>query len=189
MNRRDFVRRFAFQASALALAGGWGNSLAAETKMPPMDPAQARDWLARWEKSILADERSRYCDKEMGEELGWLVSPFLNGFHYGYRATGDTKWVALLIDWMDSCIKRAVKEPDGCLGWPKGDGGGGDTREYSADSLLGEAMMLRPVVLMADRICKTPTLNAKWGDAARGYIDLAERVFAKWDSRACWREV
>ena len=52
-----------------------------------MDPALAKDWMQRWEKNILGDSRNRYCDREMGEEIGWLVSPFLNGFYYGYMAT------------------------------------------------------------------------------------------------------
>ena len=56
----------------------------------------------------------------MGEEIGWLVSPFLNGYYYGYMATGDREWVDRLIDWADSVIKRGVKEPDGYIGWPKG---------------------------------------------------------------------
>lgn len=154
-----------------------------------MGPDQAKDWLARWEKSILGDERSRYCDKEMGEELGWLVSPFLNGFYYGYLATQDRKWVERLIDWADACIQRGVQEPDGFLGWPKGDGGGGDSKDYSADSLLGEAMMLRPMVLMANKILQTPELNATWGAKAKRYVDLAHQTFRKWDSRDCWREV
>ncbi|HZR21755.1 MAG TPA: hypothetical protein VFE51_31015, partial [Verrucomicrobiae bacterium] len=51
------------------------------------DPALREDWLARWEKNIEADSHNRYCDKETGEELGWLVSPFLNGFYYGFLAT------------------------------------------------------------------------------------------------------
>ena len=83
-----------------------------------MDDALARDWLARWEKNIVGDARNRYCDREMGEEIGWLVSPFLNGFYYGYMATGDPKWCDLLVDWADAVIKRGVKEPDGGLGWP-----------------------------------------------------------------------
>jgi hypothetical protein len=52
-------------------------------------------WHQKWEKNILGGSRNRYCDKEMGEELGWRVSPFLNGFYYGCPATGDPKWVAL----------------------------------------------------------------------------------------------
>jgi hypothetical protein len=192
MNRRSFIKHAAVSSTALAAAG--------TARLPGAEPetnssagrsleSLRQDWLARWERNILGDSRNRYCDKEMGEELGWLVSPFLNGFYYGYLTTGDPKWVALLTDWMDSCLKRAVKEPDGFLGWPKGDGGGGESKEYSADSLLGEAMMLRPAVLMAERIRKTPSLEAKWGGQARQYVSLANDIFQKWDSRDCWREV
>ena len=54
--------------------------------------------------------------------------------------------------------------------------------------MLGEAMMLRPITLMADEILRTPALKAKWGEKARGHLELAERTFQKWDSRNCWRE-
>ena len=37
-----------------------------------MDEALAKDWLDRWERNISSDARSRYCDREMGEELGGL---------------------------------------------------------------------------------------------------------------------
>jgi hypothetical protein len=157
-------------------------------RMPFAETATGRDWLARWEKSIISDARNRYCDKEMGEELGWRVSPFLNGFYYGYLATRETKWIELLIDWTDSCIRRGLKEPDGFIGWPKGDGGGHESDEYKADSLLGEAMMLRPVVLMADVIRKNADLKKTYGAKADEYIELAEKIFEKWDSRDCWRE-
>jgi hypothetical protein len=152
-----------------------------------IDTPTGIDWLARWERNITDDARNRYCDGERGEELGWRVSPFLNGFHSAYRATLDPRWIERLIDWTDSCIRRGVREPDGFTGWPKGDGGGGDSRAYSADSLLGEAMLMRPVVLMAQTIQKDSQLNAKYGAKAREYLALAESLFAKWDSSACWR--
>lgn len=155
-----------------------------------IDAATAKEWLARWERFILEDaRRNRYCDTEMGEELGWLVSPFLNGFYFGYLATRDPQWVERLIDWTDSCLKRGVQEPDGHIGWPKRDPGGARSDDLDADSLLGEAMMLRPIVLMAAGILNTPALKARWGEKAAGYIALAERTFVKWDSRDCWREV
>jgi hypothetical protein len=50
-------------------------------------------------------------------------------------------------------------------------------------------MLLRPVVLMAGEILKTPALAAQWGPKAHRYLDLAEKTFAKWDARGCWREV
>ena len=147
-----------------------------------------KDWLARWEKNILNDVRNRYCDREMGEEIGWLVSPFLNGFYYGYLATHQSKWADLLVDWADAWIQRGVKEPDGYVGWPKEDGASTSVMAgLYTDNLLGEAMGLRPVVLMADTILKTPALKAKHGRKAEAYIRLAEQVFEKWDRRGCWR--
>ena len=155
-----------------------------------MDEALAKDWLARWEKIILDDARNRYCDKEMGEELGWLVSPFLNGFTYGYLATGDRKWIDLVIDWSDAVVKRGVKEPDGYVGWPKAAGASTSAvPDFTTDNQLGEAMMLRPMVLMAGAILKTPALKANYGRKAEEYIQLSEQIFEKWDQRGAWREV
>jgi hypothetical protein len=149
-----------------------------------------KDWLARWEKNIIGDARNRYCDREMGEEIGWLVSPFLDGFYYGYLATQDPKWVDMLIDWADSWINRGVKEPDGRIGWPKEKGAStGSVPDTYTDNMLGEAMGLRPMVLMADVILKTPSLRQKHAEKAEGYVKLAEDVFDKWEDRGCWHEV
>ena len=154
------------------------------------DDALCERWLAEWEKSILADARSRYCDKETGEEIGWLVSPFLNGFYYGYVATRDPKWAERFVDWADSWITRGSVEPDGYIGWPKPSGASTHAvPDFYTDNMLGEAMGLRPAVLMADAILKSPELKAKYGQKAAGYIALAERTFEKWDARGCWREV
>jgi len=196
MNRRQFLHCL----SARALLLGPGSSLLLRSgralcapgsgaATPLVDPATAKDWRARWEKNILGETRSRSCDTEMGEELGWLVSPLLNGFYYGYLATRDPKWMDLLVDWTGAVVKRAQKEPDGFPGWPKGDGGGDESSEYSADSLLGEAMMWRPVVLACAEILKTPALETKYGARARAFLELAGQIFQKWDSRGCWRPV
>lgn len=179
MNRREFLGDLVLAGAALPLVKSDVRGAASA------DPTQ--DWLARWEKNILGRARSRYCDKEMGEQLGWLVSPFLNGFYYGYLATRDPKWVEMLIDWMDSCVRRGIKEPDGFVGWPKS--GMDATESFYTDSLLGEAMALRPVVLTADEILKTPALKGKFDSQAQAYLRLAEQVFEKWDSRGCWREI
>ncbi len=179
MNRRAFLR----VSLTVAAASRIGAVQARESE------ESTADWLPRWEKRILDEERGRACDHEMGEELGWLVSPLLNGFYYGYLATGDEKWIERLLDWADAVLRRAVMEPDGFSGWPKGDGGGGNAVGYDADSLLGEAMFLRPVVLMAAEILKQPKLKAKWGEKAQAHLKFASRVLEKWNMRDCWREV
>ena len=193
MARTSLIHRRAFlgQAAAAAvpaagLLGGLSHSAAAQAT----DDSLRRDWLARWEKNILGGLRNRYCDREMGEEIGWLLSPYLNGFYYGYQATHEEKWVDLLVDWADAWIKRGVKEPDGYIGWPKENGASTNVVPgLYTDNILGEAMGLRPVVLMADTILKTPALKAKHGKRADEYICLAEQTFEKWDRRGCWREL
>src|SRR5579859_3106482 len=191
MRRRTFIGRVAL---ATLTWQPMQRLLAADGQKPASpatdsEAAPTRHWLERWQAHILAESRHRYCDTERGEELGWLVSPFLNGFYYGFLATRDPQWIERLVDWTDACVQRATREPDGFLGWPKGDGGGGESKEYEADSLLGEAMLLRPVVLAAAEINKTAALKSKWGDKANGYLKLTEDIFRKWDARDCWREV
>jgi hypothetical protein len=92
--------------SAVAAAAASTND-AVRSPLPPL----AQQWLGRWETNILHESETRYCDTEMGEELGWLASPLLNGFYYGYLATHDPKWADRLIDWTDAIIRRAVTEP------------------------------------------------------------------------------
>jgi hypothetical protein len=156
----------------------------------PMDLALARDWLARWNKSILAEMHNRFCDKEMGEEIGWKVSPLINGFYYGYMVTGDTTWIDRLIDWTDAVINRAVQEPDGYLGWPKVFTATGPppAPAFNTDIELGDAMFFRPIVLMAGQINATPALKARYGNKAQSYLAFSEKMFQKWDARGAWRE-
>ena len=195
MQRRLFLKQVALGAVGTAAApcplfAGQATSSESVAAAPAqLDPAVAHDWLARWEKGILSDSRNRYCDREVGEEIGWLISPFLSGFYYGYLATRDVKWVALFTDWADAWIQRGVKEPDAFIGWPKSGSGGAAAEGFYSDSLLGEAMGLRPVVLMAAEIQRTPALMAKYGPRAEAWLTLAGRVFEKWDTRGCWRTV
>ena len=155
-----------------------------------MDDAKSKDWLARWEKNMAGQAKDRYCDKVLGEEIG-TAGFVMNGFTYGYMATGDTKWIDLEIDWADAMFKRAVKEPDGYLGWPSLSAAGtavDKLDDYNADSFFGDALLLRPIVLMSGEILKNPALKAKYGTKAEGYLKLAEQFFRKWVERGGWRE-
>lgn len=160
-------------------------------QMVKMDDAKFREWLDAWGRNIVNDARNRYCDKAMGEDIGWLMTPFLDGFYHGYVATKDPKWAAMLVDWADSWIARAVQEPDGYVGWPKVGAAGTQVDsldDFNADSLLGEAMALRPIVLMAGEILRTPALKEQYGAKAQSYLDLSERIFEKWEARGAWRD-
>jgi len=195
MNRRKFMKDISGTTLALAAAQAPGlHSLWAASDRPAapwIEPALAKTWLDQWQQYIRNDARSRYCDKELGEEIGWLISPFLNGFYYGWLATRDSQWVDLLTDWTDSWVRRGVTEPDGFIGWPKLEAAGTDTDQlnsFLADSLLGEAMALRPVTLMAGQILKDPALKTRYQAGAESYLRLSEQVFEKWDQRGAWRE-
>jgi hypothetical protein len=155
------------------------------------DGAMLHDWLQRWEQNILSENAMRYCKVEAGEEIGWLLSPFLKGFYNGYLATENALWVDRLIACTDAWLKRAVNEPDGYLGWPKTGAAGTEVDNldsFYADSMLGEAMALTPIVLMATKIMNIPSLAEKYGSKADDYIKVAEQIFKKWDSRGAWRD-
>ncbi len=83
-----------------------------------------------------------------------------------------------------------MQEPDGYIGWPKRGAAGtyvDNLNSYYADSLLGEAMALRPVVLMSGVILNNPVLKARFGKKADGYLQLSRSLFEKWDTRGAWR--
>jgi acetyl esterase/lipase len=42
-----------------------------EWKMARMEDAKAKEWLARWEKNVINDERNRYCEKAVGEDIAF----------------------------------------------------------------------------------------------------------------------
>lgn len=184
--RREFIKRTAIMAACAAWRPA---AFAVEEFSTKLDPEVARNWLERWQKNILSDAQNRYCEREMGEELGWLVSPFLNGFYYGYRATGRGVWLARLADWGRAWTSRAIKEPDGFMGWPKKGSGGMVEESLYTDSMLGEAMALQPMVLAARVILHDADLKRMFGEEAQGWLKLAENTFEKWVARGCWREV
>jgi len=169
-------------------AGGAGAPSGKEANK--MGEPLAREWRERWEQSITEAARKRYCDTAMGEEIGWLVSPFLAGFYYGYLATRDPRWVDRFVEWADAWIRRGIREPDGYTGWPRPGGAStGAVPDFVTDNQLGEAMALRPLTLMADTIRKTPELRGRYQEKAEAYLKLSEQLFEKWDRRGCWREV
>jgi hypothetical protein len=198
--KRLQIKKSQIVAMAILIVFGIGPkhhdiAISAKVDLQPlvkMDGAKFADWRLRWERNLLGETSHNYCSKEMGEDMGWLMFPLLKGFYYGYLATGIPKWPDLLARCTDNWIKRAIVEPDGYVGWPKVGAAGAnnidDLDEFYADSLLGEAMVLQYVVLMSGEILETRSLEEKFGARARTYIELAERIFEKWDKRGAWRD-
>jgi hypothetical protein len=165
---------------------------AAAMTLTKMDESKHKDWLARWDKNITREARNYCtCDREVGEGIAWGMTPIMDGFYYGYMATKDAKYVDLWVDWTDSLIKRAVKEPDGYLGWPGKDPNGTEVDHLDrlfGDSMLSDAMVFRSIVRMSGEVLKTPALKEKYGAKAESYLKLAEHLYNKWEKRGGWRE-
>ncbi len=179
-------------AGPLCQAQTMPKSAAPPMTLTKMDEAKQKSWRAAWDKNISGEARNwRQCDKLMGEDIAFGMSPTMDGFYNGYMATQDTKYVDMLVDWADSLIKRAVKEPDGFVGWPSKGAAGtwvDDLDHYNADSMLSDAMVFRPIVLMAGQMTRNPALKEKYGAKGESYIKLAEQLYEKWVKRGGWRE-
>ena len=52
-----------------------------------MTEAKFENWLFHWERNITGSIGNRYCDKDTGADMGWLMLLFLKGFYYGYIST------------------------------------------------------------------------------------------------------
>jgi len=183
MARRRFLHDLAGAGLLAGTGAGWDM---------PLQAADPKGWLQIWQTNLLKSARSRYCDTDMGEEIAWLISPFLNAFYYGWLVTRDRQWVQMFVDWSDSWIKRRVPEPDGFVGWPKTSAAGTDIdglNSFSADSLLGEAMALCPIVLMSGELHRDPALQADYSAKAASYLQLSGQIFEKWDQRGAWRDL
>jgi hypothetical protein len=182
-------------AGGLALVAALARAQATPSAMTlaKMDEAKEKTWLALWDKEISGKVQGyRMCDCTWGEGIAWGMTPVMDGFYYGYMATGNAKYVDMLVDWADALIKRAVKEPDGYLGWPSFRAAGTDVDDldntYDADSMLSDAMVFRPIVLMAGEMIKNPALKEKYGAKGESYLKLAEQLYQKWVKRGGWRE-
>ena len=178
--------------AALCQAQSTPKPAAPAMALTKMDEAKQKDWLARWDKSISGEAKGyRTCDRAVGEDIAWVMTPIMDGFYYGYMATKNTKYVDMLVDWTDSLIKRAVKEPDGYVGWPGKDPHGTQVDNLDrlfGDSMLAEAMVFRPIVLMAGEMTKNPALKDKYSAKGETYLNLAEQLCEKWVKRGGWRE-
>ena len=191
IGRREFLWRTA--ALALPPAACCISSLASfgGESTPGVEQALRKDWLARWEKNIVKDARNRYCDTETGEEIGWLVSPFLNGFYYGYLATQDAKWADML-DGLGRCLDQAGRE------------GAGRAHRLAEGRRRQHQLGARPLHRQPagrgdgtaprgpDGRCDLENAarsNRSTGRRPRNTSSWPNETFDKWDERGCWREV
>ena len=144
-----------------------------------------------WRRNIHAALKTRYCDTAMGEEIGWLIAPVLEALYLAYIATNDATWLAYF---RSTGPRRGYNEASQSrtaisAGRKRGRPGRivDNLDGFYADSMLGEAMALRPILLMASSIQGDPALRGRFGEAAGSHVELARHIHEKWERRAAWR--
>jgi hypothetical protein len=168
--------------------------------LQPLPLATWQGWYSLWDENIQGEYQWEVSSAipyyaasgNASENLDWQIAPVLTGLYYGYMATGNTEYVNEMVACVDEIVNLAVTEPDGYPGWPAPDpdNQAPDTSTtYNADSILGEAAIFRPIVLMAYQMTTNPALQATYGAKGQSYIQLAETIYAKWVSRGGWRDV
>ncbi len=151
-----------------------------EARMPSpeayLESALANDWL----------------HTTSGEHFAWHARGAANDLIHGYEAYRDPAWLEAAETYFAFLIDRLQVDPDGFEGWigrtiwDETGRAPGDA-DYRADSLVGDALLLAPMVRFAELVLKDPELEAFLGSTARRYVHLAERIgWEKWNRRGTY---
>ena len=126
--------------------------------------------------------------KYTGENFCWVASYYAHDFLHAYEATGkkDPAWLEQAQVFYDWCIQKGVSDdPDGFPGTIGADESGDNT--IVTDSLVGDAILARPILEWAELVQADPALQARFGARAKEYIALATRMcWDKWNKRDCY---
>ena len=125
-----------------------------------------------------------------GEQYCWNFAYKAEDFLDAYAATKDIKSLEDGEKYYDAAVAKLLKDPDdypGTIG-PDLDIVGGGAHLW-ADTVIGDALIARPLVRFACIVKADPKLQARWGAKAQSYIDLATKmVWEKWNHRGCYYE-
>ncbi|MFW6154226.1 MAG: hypothetical protein ACOC95_03320 [Planctomycetota bacterium] len=156
----------------------------AEGETPPATIDQAPEAYLR---ACLNNAKGRMDGTHTGDAWTWHARFPMDGFLDAYLAGRDAAWLDAAVEYFDWCIDQLLVGPDGHKGWlgpayrmP------GRLGEYP----VGDALMIGPMVRFSERVLTDePALAARYGPAARRYVELAEAlIFEKWDQRGIWHE-
>jgi hypothetical protein len=121
-----------------------------------------------------------------GESFCWHAAVGLRAFVSGYQASGDTAWLDWGVKYYDFLIAKMETGPDGYKGWI---GPYIYDQTVWCDVHVGDAILLDGLLAFSEMVLKDGTLAAKYGEAARRYVAVAESdVIEKWDARGTWYE-
>ncbi len=129
--------------------------------------------------------RNPHLEGSDGELFSWHARSGIGAFFQAYEAYGDPAWLHELGIYLDWLVDEMETEPDGYKGWV-GERMGGDG-ELRGPHVVGDANLIEPMLQFAEVVLAgEDELSERFGEQARGYIELAEHVIEKWDQRGSW---
>lgn len=122
-----------------------------------------------------------------GEGSCWHAAYYAEDFLDGYEAYGNEQWLAAAQKYYDGLLAKLRKDPDGYEGWI----GRSiyNVPGIQTDALVGDAILLAPMVRFAEIVRHDAKLKPKFGAAAGRYVKMARRImWEKWNHRGCYYE-
>ncbi len=146
-------------------------------ELPQPDPVQYRE--NNQNRDILQNFN--------GEFSAWHAAYIAEDFLDAYEAYRNVKWLEEAEKYYDFLVSKLEKDPDGYEGWI------GQTINKTAgirsDALVGDAILLAPMVRFAEIVRKDPQLQGRFGTKADRYVKLARRIiWEKWNHRGSYYE-
>jgi hypothetical protein len=150
-------------------------------------PAAAPDPVA-FRDAALSNPNLKTSD---GELFCWNASGAAADLVRGYEATGDARWLEGAQVYFDFLLGKLTRDPDGNEGWighsiwetPAKK----ELAAYRTDAVVGDAILLAPLLRFAEIVKADPALQARFGAAAGRYVDKAERIgWEKWNHRGAY---
>jgi hypothetical protein len=121
-----------------------------------------------------------------GEGFAWHAASQAEVYLDAYEVSKDARWLEAAEQHYEMYLSKLQKDPDGYEGWI-GDPISEEGAELSTDALVGDAILLAPLVRFAALVKADPALSPRFGAVADRYIALATRIgWEKWNRRGCY---
>ncbi|MEX2388219.1 MAG: hypothetical protein WD534_10085 [Phycisphaeraceae bacterium] len=169
---------------ARSIRGAWVG-LCVATILPLAGAAAVANDLPDPQQHLRGVMSNPNLQRTTGEFFAWHATHAAGSFLDAYEATQDPAWLAAAADYYDFYIGKLETDPDGYKGWI------GDTvhrdPDIQGDALVGDAILLNPIVRFAELVKNDPALHERFGDKADAYIELAEHIgWEKWNHRGTY---
>ena len=140
--------------------------------------------LAAWKTHVLDPKRvTKHTD---GEDICWLVTPYLRGMVAMGEARGDVESLDAYCKAFEHLMSVTGTDLDGLFGWPTTKGSYG--RHGPRCIIMNDAHIAFTVAEFARVVRADPDLKARYGARADAYLKfIEEKIFRKW--KDAWLEL